>query len=88
MVYFSQQISTDCTINGESEKAAAVPFEENGICYLPLRQLSEALGYNLAYSDGLIVVNNSMVLDLVNRADDARKVISAMEKMRRIEEDE
>lgn len=80
--------STDCTINGESEKAAAVPFEENGICYLPLRQLSEALGYNLAYSDGLIVVNNSMVLDLVNRADDARKVISAMEKMRRIEEDE
>lgn len=80
--------STDCTIGGESTKAAAVPFEENGIYYLPLRQLSEALGYNLAYSDGLIVVNNSMVLDLVNRADYARKVISAMEKMRRIEEDE
>ncbi len=74
-----------CTLNGEQTNASCAPIEKNGVYYLPLRQLCDTFEYSIAYQEGLVVVNKSMTTDFANRSDNARKVILAMEKMRRLE---
>ncbi len=74
-----------CTLNGEQTNASFAPIEKNGVYYLPLRQLCDTFEYSIAYQEGLVVVNKSMTTDFANRSDNARKVILAMEKMRRLE---
>mgnify|MGYP000861526104 CR=1 FL=1 len=45
--------SSEIIVNGEKRTIPAAPFAENGRTYVPLGALSDALGFNVVYRNGL-----------------------------------
>jgi len=45
--------SAEITVNGEKRTIPAAPFAENGRTYVPLGALSDALGFDVVYRNGI-----------------------------------
>lgn len=59
--YVLNKVEYKFVINGESYQTKNDVLSYNGTTYLPLRELSEALGLNLSFNNGVITVESGNV---------------------------